>query len=85
MILNYFAIQSFDREHTWCKLFQKRIERIKYDIHVFICIYRNKIPIKDFNQLTFQFCWELAYQVKIVLETVERNTIYKFDIFLDHI
>jgi hypothetical protein len=32
----YLAFQSFDFERTWCRLFQKRVVRTKFDIFVFI-------------------------------------------------
>ena len=35
-ILNYLAFQSFDFEHTWWRLFQKRVVRTRFDICVFI-------------------------------------------------
>ena len=35
-ILNYLAFQSFDFEHTWWRLFQKRVVRTRFDIYVFI-------------------------------------------------
>jgi len=35
--LNDLAFQSFDLEHTWCRLFQKSVVRTKFDIYV--CIF----------------------------------------------
>ena len=34
--LNYLAFKSFDFEHTWWSLFQKRVMRTKFDIYIFI-------------------------------------------------
>ena len=34
--INYLAFQSFDFERTRWRLFQKRVERTKFDIYVFI-------------------------------------------------
>ena len=36
MKLNYFTFQSFDYKRSWCRLFQKRAARTKFDIYVFI-------------------------------------------------
>ena len=40
---NILAVQSFDVQRTWRRVFHKRIVSIKFDIHVFIiqfiCIY----------------------------------------------
>ena len=33
---NYLAFRPFDFEHTWCRFFQKRVVRTKFDIYVFI-------------------------------------------------
>ena len=33
---NYLSFQPFDFEHTWWRLFQKRVVRIQFDIYVFI-------------------------------------------------
>jgi hypothetical protein len=34
----FLAFQSFDFERTWCRLFQKRVLRTKFDIYIFITI-----------------------------------------------
>jgi hypothetical protein len=34
--LNYLVFQSFDFEHTWWRLFQKRVVRTNFDIYVFM-------------------------------------------------
>ena len=34
--LNYLAFQSFHIEHTWWRLFKKRVLRTKLDVYVFI-------------------------------------------------
>jgi len=31
--LNYLAFQTFDFEHTWWRLFQKRVVRTKFEIY----------------------------------------------------
>jgi hypothetical protein len=35
-LLCYLAFQYFDIEHTWWRLFQKRVMRTKFDIYAFI-------------------------------------------------
>jgi hypothetical protein len=37
--LNYLAFKSFNFERTWWRLFQKRVVRTKYDVHVYINFY----------------------------------------------
>jgi hypothetical protein len=34
--LNYLAFQFLDYERTWCRLFQKRVVRTKFEIYIFI-------------------------------------------------
>ena len=43
ILLHYLAFQSFDFERTWWRLFQKRIEWIKFDIYAFIDCRTTKI------------------------------------------
>jgi hypothetical protein len=38
--LDYWVFQSFDYDRTWKSLFQKRVMRTKFDIYVFIEIYK---------------------------------------------
>ena len=45
--LNYLAFQSFDFEHTWWRLFQKRVVRTKLDINVFIFFRSNMSLIRE--------------------------------------
>jgi len=35
-LLNYLAFQYFDIEHTWWRLFQKRVVCTKFDIYVYV-------------------------------------------------
>ena len=47
--LNYLAFQSFDFERTWWRLFQKRVERTRFDMYVFMSV------ISLWEQATFQW------------------------------
>ena len=37
--MNYSAIESFDWDRTWWRLFQNRVIRTKFDINAFICTF----------------------------------------------
>ena len=37
--MNYVAIQSFDLDRIWWRLFQNRVMRTNFDTDVFTCIF----------------------------------------------
>jgi hypothetical protein len=51
--LNYLAFQSFDFERTWWRLFQKRVVRSKFNIHVFISLTVTEIKISNKSVVSY--------------------------------
>jgi hypothetical protein len=50
--LNYLALQSFDFERTWWRLFQKRVMRTKVYIYVYIVIVIHFVLVISLSHLS---------------------------------
>ena len=60
--LNYLVFQSFDFEHTWWTLFQKRVLHTRFDICV-IC--NDPIILKCFTLMSWRFQLALSLQIGV--------------------
>ena len=64
--LSYLAFQPFDFERSWWKLFQKRVVRTKFDIYVFITLFRN-CQLKKIYLIIYIKCRSTDYWAHIVI------------------